>query len=97
MEAELLDRQGVFGLAVVALHTCVQIEVRNYQLGGVLPHTDGGKWRVAVIQSEERLQRFIAENEEHTLTPEEIDQLRRSFPRSRMWSNLRGWVVLGVS
>jgi hypothetical protein len=90
------------GLAMVALHTCVWIEVLNALAGSYLPRDaaggDTGKWRTSPAVTEldwRRLQGMF--NQDRTLltrplSPAEDAAMRADVARARRMNRLRSWV-----
>lgn len=76
-------------LTLIAVHTCVRIEIYNYRMGGYLPRQEPGKWRFHSAEAERKMMemrlRTQAESDgvPFVLTEEQKRQLDEAEAKAR--------------
>ena len=85
-------------LTLVILNTCLQIEIRNYQLGRPLPNKEGGKLRYSAISNEESWREREALRtgdqslkEGRELTEKEKNIMAQDDLYASRWNSLVSW------
>ncbi len=97
-----MPQVAVFSIAVFlclwVVHTCLQIEIRNHLVGGILPRREPGEWRESPITTEGKWRWYESQRRRDPellrgiLVSREQAEMEADLRRNRATNALRRWV-----